>query len=74
MSDQTTSNIIKYFKVNRNKRGLDYFQQFDNVTIDVDEDYLVRIREVFYVHTEFYTLHNREMIHFNQKLIDSHYY
>lgn len=71
--DETTKKLLKYCQKSKSKRGLEYLSQIDSNTIQL-ENMVLHIRQVMYVHTQFKTLHLREMICVPNKIVDSHYY
>lgn len=75
MMDETTKLLLKYCKKSKAKRGLEYVSQIDKNLIDCG-DIITNVRQVMYVHTQFKTIHLREMICSPRKgsIVDSHYY
>ena len=76
--DESTKLLLKYCKDSKAKRGLEYLSQIDYVSLDVGEVNVLSIRQILYVHTQFKTIHNREIVQMNVKrrtrIGTSHYY
>ena len=76
--DESTKLLLKYCKSSGTKRGLQYLSQIDYETLDVGESNIIAIRQLLYVHTQFKTIHNREIVQMchngKSRIAASHYY
>lgn len=72
--DQSTKDLLKYCKKSKAKRGLEYVSQIDSQLLEVESDKPVRVRQALYVHTQFKTIHLRQIVQVSNKIVVSHYY